>query len=369
MASENKEAPARDDTILISPDGDGPATELLREAETMQAPDEAWPVAEFYRVEPDEDLASASQGDRVTVIAAWSTSAIAATQRFPSTRSATLLVSAAAIGGIILAAIAVHLLRDSNEPATASVAAATTSGGSRTTSPSTPSTSAAGRAITVRDVERMSLEEGRRLLERAGLRTRVRRLNSDRPRDEILNQSPAAGAEIRKNGLVVLVVSKGAPAPSAPESAGVPEVVGLAASEAVEALRGAGLDARIRLVESSEAAGTVIRQSPAGNTQAFSGAQISLDIAKRRPAPQREAVPDVAGLAVSAARRTLKDAGFTMTVINVPSSEPVGTVVGQSPHSGATLRKGAAVTVRVSSAPVTVDVPNVTGLDEQSARF
>jgi len=62
MASENKEAPARDDTILISPDGDGPATELLREAETMQAPDEAWPVAEFYRVEPDEDLASASQG-------------------------------------------------------------------------------------------------------------------------------------------------------------------------------------------------------------------------------------------------------------------------------------------------------------------
>ena len=106
------------------------------------------------------------------------------------------------MGAIILAAIVVHLLRDSHEPATAGVPAATTSSGSRGTSPAKPSTSAASGATALRDVKGMSLEQGRRVLETAGLRTRVRRLKSDRPRDEILNQSPAAGAEIQKNGLV-----------------------------------------------------------------------------------------------------------------------------------------------------------------------
>jgi beta-lactam-binding protein with PASTA domain len=42
--------------------------------------------------------------------------------------------------------------------------------------------------------------------------------------------------------------------------------------------------------------------------------------------------------------------------------------VSQSPRAGAGLRKGGTVTLRVSTGPTKLDVPDVTGLDEQSAR-
>ena len=368
MASNPEEGFAADDPIVISPDGHGPDTEVLGGDEITHA-NEEWPVAEFYRIEPDEDHGSASHESRHTIIATQSAPATAGLRRSPPPLgSGLLLVAAGAIGAILLAAIALNLLRDGDEDATAAAPVTTSSSSSPVTSPST-STSALGGANALMDLEGMSLRQARLLLERAGLRMRVRRLESDRPRGEVLNQSPAANADVQKNRLIVLVVSSGASAPIAPESASVPEVLGLAGSDAVAALRNADFDVRIRLVASSETAGTVVRQSPAGETQASRGSEIVLDIAKSRPVPQRFELPDVAGLTASAARRALRDAGFTVTVISVQSDEPVGTVVTQSPHAGAQLRKSAAVTLRVSSGPAEVGVPDVTGLDEESARF
>jgi beta-lactam-binding protein with PASTA domain len=365
MASDPEEVPAADDTIVIS--GDGEDTRLLLDDEVTQAAEEEWPVAEFYRVEQD-DVAPAPHESRDVVIATQSVPATAGGRRFPPPVGPALaLILAGAVGAIILAVIAINLLRDGDQDAR--TGAPTSSSSSPVTNPSTPSPAAPSGATTLVDLKGMSLQEARPLLEKAGLRTRVRQLESDRPRGEILNQSPAAGAEVEKNRLVVLVVSRGAQQRT-PESANVPGVVGLAASEAVVALRDAGFDVRMRLIESSETAGSVIRQSPAADAQASRGSEIVLDIAKVAPAaaPQRLEVPDVAGLTASAARRALEDAGFTVTVVRVHSEEPVGTVVTQSPRAGAELRKGAAVTLRVSSGPATVDVPDVIGLDEQSAR-
>ena len=368
MASDPEEAPAADDTIVISSDGDGPDTQPHGDDEITQA-DEEWPVADFYRIEQDEDVGSATHESRDAFIATQSAPATAARRRSPPpVRSGLLLVIAGAIGAILLAVIAVNLLRDGDEDVTAKAPVPTRSSSSAVTSSST-STSAPGTTTALMDLEGVSLQKARPLLEKAGLRMRVRHLESDRPRGEILNQSPAAGAEVQKNRLVVLVVSSGAPARVAPESASVPGVVGLAGSDAVGALRNAAFDVRIRLVGSSATAGTVVRQSPAGDTHASRGSEVVLDIAKSQPLPQRFQVPDVAGLTASVAGRALKDAGFTVTVVSVQSDEPVGTVVTQSPHAGAELRKGAAVTLRVSSGPAEVDVPDVTGLDEESARL
>jgi beta-lactam-binding protein with PASTA domain len=371
MASDPEEAPAADDTIVISSNGDGPDTQPLGVDEITQA-DEEWPVAEFYRVEPDEDIRSATHKSSDTIIAIPSGPAIVARRRSSlPVGSGFLLVIAGAIGAILLAAIAVNLLQDGDEDATAAARAPvpTMSSSSPVASPSTPSTSTPSSATALMDLKGMSLQEARPLLEKAELHMRVRHLESDRPRGEILNQSPAAGAEVQKYRLVVLVVSSGAPARVASESASVPGVVGLAGSEAVAALRNAGFDVRIRLIGSSGTVGTVVRQSPARGTQATRGSEIALDIAKSRPVPQRFDVPAVAGLTASAARRALKDAGFTVTVVSVESDEPVGTVLTQSPQAGADLRKGAAVTLRVSSGSAEVDVPDVTGLDEESARL
>jgi serine/threonine-protein kinase len=112
--------------------------------------------------------------------------------------------------------------------------------------------------------------------------------------------------------------------------------------------------------------GTVIRQSPSENTDVATDTVVQLDVAKARPVVRVD-VPDVVGSTASAARSALRSAGLTVTVVEVESDETTGTVVSQSPQAGAQLRKGSDVTVRVSTGPAKVDVPDVTGLDESSA--
>jgi serine/threonine-protein kinase len=80
------------------------------------------------------------------------------------------------------------------------------------------------------------------------------------------------------------------------------------------------------------------------------------------------AVPGLIGLVAADARRELRELGLRWTLVEVPSEQPRGTVVGQSPRVGAELRKGGLVTLRVSTGPASVAVPDVVGLDEASAR-
>jgi beta-lactam-binding protein with PASTA domain len=164
------------------------------------------------------------------------------------------------------------------------------------------------------------------------------------------------------------VVSRGQPAPAAQETVRVPGVLGLRSSDAVRAIRDAGLEIRVRLVTSSQPAGTVVDQSPAEDTDASKGDEVRIDVAKARPAAVSVEVPDVVGSTAATARRDLRSAGLTVTVVSIQSQQPDGSVVSQSPRAGAEVRKGAEVTLRVSSGPAEVDVPDVTGLDEASAR-
>ena len=63
------------------------------------------------------------------------------------------------------------------------------------------------------------------------------------------------------------------------------------------------------------------------------------------------------------------DLGLKVRVARVVAEEPVGTIVGQSPSAGAEVREGATVTLRVSTGPSEITVPDVIGLDEESARL
>jgi len=213
----------------------------------------------------------------------------------------------------------------------------------------------------------MSLEEARQLLKEQGLQIKVRRMESDQPPGDVLRQLPRAGTQVERDSVISLVVSAGAAPTVAPKSADVPGVVGLAASDAVDALRVAGFETRVQLVKSTQPAGTVIRQSPEEATEADRGSQVVVNVARGRPTAQKIEVPDLAGLTAATARRMLRSAGFTVVVVTVQSGEPAGQVVGQSPRAGLEIRRGGEVTVRVSSGAAQVDVPDVTGLDEQSA--
>jgi serine/threonine-protein kinase len=83
-------------------------------------------------------------------------------------------------------------------------------------------------------------------------------------------------------------------------------------------------------------------------------------------------VPDVIGKKLLAARKLIRKAGLVTEVKRVPSEEPKGTVVSQSPKPGTTAKRGEHVLVNVAlgskptqgAQPV---VPDVTGQDEATA--
>ena len=208
-----------------------------------------------------------------------------------------------------------------------------------------------------------NVQEARDVLEEAGLRVRVRSVESDRPAGDVVGQLPAAGATVSERGLVTLTVSSG------PPGATVPDVVGEPASTARRELQEAGLRVQIERVASSRPLGTVIRQSPKAGTDVEDGAVVSLQVAKPRPsAPATIDVPRLIGLDVSDARARLRDLGLGSTVTRVESPKSPGTVVEQSPSAGSALERGETVTLTVSSGPAAIPIPDVTGLDEESAR-
>ncbi len=59
-------------------------------------------------------------------------------------------------------------------------------------------------------------------------------------------------------------------------------------------------------------------------------------------------VPDVLGLNEADATEEIRAAHLNASVVEVPSSEPVGTVVAQSPEAGAVISEGSSVTISVS---------------------
>ena len=81
------------------------------------------------------------------------------------------------------------------------------------------------------------------------------------------------------------------------------------------------------------------------------------------------AVPNVVGLSIGEAERTLSDAGFKLEEGgNRPSADVAeGLVSDQEPEAGTPMRKGQGVTVYISSGGGPVQIPNVVGLDRYTA--
>ncbi len=326
--------------------------------------DEEWPVAEQYRVDPrrrqpvEDDRAIVIQQDNVPP---------GPVRRFPPDIGPGLLL--ALLGVLLIVALVPAGIwlagRDDDEstasPTTGTVDTTTSTTATTQTTPTTP----AARAVP--ELVGLTLKEARAQLERENVRVRVRRISSDTPAGEVLEQEPAPGARIARDTIVVLTVSK-APLP---EPVTVPSVEGLLTSEATTLLRRAGLDVELETVSSSEPKGTVVGQNPAANEEVAPGTTVVLEVAdppEPPPAPATVEVPRLVGLRAAEARGQLRELGLRVTQRPVESTERKGTVVRQSPPAGTDLRKGQAVLLTVSTGPARVSVPDVVGLDEETAR-
>jgi eukaryotic-like serine/threonine-protein kinase len=139
----------------------------------------------------------------------------------------------------------------------------------------------------------------------------------------------------------------------------VPDVRGLEEVLAVNRLIDKDLVPRVKRVHDEDTQeGKVISQSPEPGDRIARDNRVELRVSLGAPTTK---VPDVVGRSATDAVAILKDAGLEANVARVPSREPEGTIVAQSPAPEKTVRLGTEVRINASSGPQMVTVPAVIG--------
>ena len=167
--------------------------------------------------------------------------------------------------------------------------------------------------------------------------TAERHYSSKVAEGSVIATKPAPGTELKRDQVVVLVVSDG------PQPVAVPNVVGAPVDQAKAAVIDAGLEPQVReKFDETVPAGTVISQSPEGNTTAGKGSVLKLVVSKGPPLVD---VPDVKGKNVTEAQALITAAGLVPSVQQLPGGP--GTVLNQNPGGGDRQPKGSTVTLYV----------------------
>ena len=165
-------------------------------------------------------------------------------------------------------------------------------------------------------------------------------------------------AEIDVNSTIVLYISSG----KVKEK--VPDVEGKSYNDAVSALNAKGFKTITKVVEESkEEKDKVLRQSVSGGTELDTTQEIVLYVSE---GVVRENMPNVLGMTVENAKKTLSDAGFNnVTTTEVESSQAKGTVYAQNLAANTQYDVTTQVVLSVSMGPkvtkkVTIELPTNT---------
>jgi serine/threonine-protein kinase len=156
--------------------------------------------------------------------------------------------------------------------------------------------------------------------------------------NRVISQDPAPDDLADKGATVTITLSRG----SHPTQ--VPYVIGQSRAQAQAAMVQAHLKPIFTKVQSDQPKGTVTETKPGSGQQVPRGTPVTISIAE---GPQK--VPDVVGLMQDQAIQKLKDAGFNPQVSpDNSSTEPKGTVTGETPNAGQPLQQGSTVYITVS---------------------
>jgi beta-lactam-binding protein with PASTA domain/predicted Ser/Thr protein kinase len=198
-------------------------------------------------------------------------------------------------------------------------------------------------------------------INQAGLTPKVqKRPNENVEVGRVFDQDPAAGTRVDKESTVVIFVSSGRAKTT------VPDVRGMTRDEAVATLTAANLDVSVAEVYSEQEPGVVTAQSPGPGTRLVEGETVSINVSR---GIKQVSVPSVVDESLDAAIAAIEDAGFTAgSPVFENSDKPENTVIAQDPAGGSLQRPGTTIALTVSKGPEQVAVPNVEGLDVQSAQ-
>lgn len=199
-----------------------------------------------------------------------------------------------------------------------------------------PSYTRQGEVVVVPQVERMDVEAALATLGDYGLRAeRVEsRFVGERPPNEVLEQEPSAGAEVKRGRLVYITVNSS----ERPERQ-VPGVLGLGVADAQAQLRSIGFDVATQADDiPSPYQNTVTRQQPERGDVLPLGETVTLYYSTG-PADFYVEAPDVAGLSIAEARAQLREQSLNSIVVGTEEDD-AKTVLRQSPDPGTRVRGG-----------------------------
>ena len=172
----------------------------------------------------------------------------------------------------------------------------------------------------------------------------------------VISTSPVAATLVNPGSAVALVISTG------PTQVAVPNVVGQPQAAATTAITGAGLVVGTVTTASSSTvtAGSVISTNPVAATQVNLGSAVSLVIST---GPAQVAVPNVVGQTQAVATTAITGAGLVVGTVTTASSSTVtaGSVISTNPVAATQVNLGSVVSVVVSTGPLQVTAPDVTG--------
>src|SRR3954466_12284688 len=143
----------------------------------------------------------------------------------------------------------------------------------------------AGKKVTVPNGVGRDSSEAAAVLHKRGLEVAFTNVESAKPVNEVTDQDPGAGEEVREGATVTVTVSGGR------GTVAVPDVVGQSQADATQAMQDAGFKVKLaQAFSDSVPKGSVISSSPQAGHQATKGRTVTLTVSQ---GPQGVSVPNL----------------------------------------------------------------------------
>lgn len=156
----------------------------------------------------------------------------------------------------------------------------------------------------------------------------------------VISQSVPYGTEITERLKITLCVSTG------PAAFEIPDVRGMSQTDATKLLQSKGLVVTVGYKEQSgKKKGEVLSQTPDSGSRIKCGAEVKLTVCSSENVV---IVPDVLGKVSSDAEKIIEKVGLKVSVNEVYTDSPKGSVISQLPDANTGVKKGDTVVINVS---------------------
>ena len=155
-----------------------------------------------------------------------------------------------------------------------------------------------------------------------------------------------SGRTVREGQNVTLTVSLGT------QYVTVPDLTNYVQADAEQQLKELGVSVLVtQAVDTSVASGAVIRTDPAAGSQVAAGSTVVMYISRPQVATTTK-VPSLTGMSTADARTLLVQNHLGLgSQTEQYSDQPAGTIIGQSPAAGSTVKVNSRVSITVSAGP------------------